>query len=248
MALHRLIEVYEARSVACRTLVELFALTEAASRDLGFEWLALVHPLWFRTPGPHLVRLDNFGAFAELYIARGFYHHDPAHLACQRTNTAFAWSELDRLVPMGTAQQAIMASAARHGLCSGLSVPLGVIGEPLGCCSFATARADLPSRWQCRAAAFIAGVGFHEARRLTGYPAALPPVSGLSPRKLEVLRFAAMGKTDPEIAMILGLSRTTIETYMAQLRRALDVYTRTQLCVAALRLGFIGMDDAVRSA
>ena len=67
----------------------------------------------------------------------------------------------------------------------------------------------------------------------------------LSNRKLEILRFAAIGKTDPEIALILGLSRLTIETYMAQLRQAFDVYTRTQLCVTALRLGLIAFDDAI---
>lgn len=69
----------------------------------------------------------------------------------------------------------------------------------------------------------------------------------LSPRKLEILQCVAIGKSDPEIAMIYGLSRTTIETYMGQLRRAFGVGTRTQLCVTALRLGLVAFDDVIRA-
>jgi hypothetical protein len=54
---------------------------------------------------------------------------------------------------------------------------------------------------------------------------------------LEVVRLAAIGKSDREIAMILKLKSSTIETYMAQLRQAFDVYSRTQVCLTAARPG-----------
>jgi hypothetical protein len=56
---------------------QLFTLTEAAIRELGFDRLALVHGLWFRRPSPALIRLDNFGEYADLFIERRLYEDDP---------------------------------------------------------------------------------------------------------------------------------------------------------------------------
>jgi len=67
----------------------------------------------------------------------------------------------------------------------------------------------------------------------------------LSRRKLECLRYLALGKTDGEITIILGLSQPTIRTYMTMLRRDFDVVSRAQLVAVALRFGFIGYDDAI---
>lgn len=245
MRLHRLVETFDEKASRCRILSELSELMAAVVLELGFERFAMVHGLWFRLPRARLVRLDNYGDFAERFIARQYYLYDPVMLASQRTNRAFTWSEVPGLVPMARRQQDILRDAQSFGLCNGFTVPISVVGEPPGSCSFVTPRDELPSRWHCRAAALVAASAFHAARNLCGYPARVLAISTISPRKLEILRFAAIGKTDPEIAMILGLSRTTIETYMAQLRRALDVYSRTQLCVTAVRFGLIAFEDAI---
>src|SRR3546814_11294327 len=98
---------------------------------------------------------------------------------------------------------------------------------PPGCCSFATSKPELPSAWRCRAAAFIGAEAFREARRLHGLPMRKRRIPGLSPRKLEVIRLAAIGNSDREIAMSLNLKRSTVETYMAHIPTAFEVTTRT---------------------
>jgi DNA-binding CsgD family transcriptional regulator len=243
--LARLIEDFEEECGVCATPGELFDLTEAAARDLGFDRLAMVHSLWFRCPEKRLIRLDNFGEFADLFITRKYYQYDPALLACQRINTAFTWTQMCKLIRFDRRHEVVLREAGRHGLCIGMSLPVSVVGEPPGCVSFATRNAALPSRWRCRAAALIGASAFREARRLHGYPGRAMQFPHLSPRKLEILQLAALGKTDPEISIILGLARSTIETYMTQLRQTFDVYSRTQLCVAALRFGLIAFDDAI---
>ncbi|RQW36735.1 autoinducer binding domain-containing protein [Novosphingobium sp. LASN5T] len=245
MSLHRLVEQYSVACQKCRKAAELFALTEAAIRELGFDRLALVHSLWFRRPSPNLIRLDNFGEYADVFIERRFYEDDPALLACQRTNTAFPWTSISALIDIEPRHETIFEEARRHGIITGMTLPVGVAGEPPGCCSFTTSKTDLPSIWRCRAAAFIGAEAFREARRLHGFPMRKRRIPGLSPRKLEVVRLAAIGKSDREISMILNLKRSTIETYMAQLRQAFDVYSRTQICLMAVRLGLIGYEDAM---
>lgn len=245
MSLHRLVEQYSIACQMCRKAAELFTLTEAAIRELGFDRLALVHGLWFRRPSPALIRLDNFGEYADLFIERRLYEDDPALLACHRTNTAFRWTDIPGLIEIEPRHQAVFEEAHRHGLICGLTLPVGVTGEPPGCCSFATSKTELPSVWKCRAAAFIGAEAFREARRLHSLPMRKRRIPRLSPRKLEVVRLAAIGKSDREIAMILKLKSSTIETYMAQLRQAFDVYSRTQVCLTAAQLGLIGFEDAM---
>ncbi len=149
------------------------------------------------------------------------------------------------LIPFGRKQETILGEAGRHGLRMGLTLPVGVTGEPSGCCSFVTSKSELPSRWHQRAAALIGADAFREARRLHGFPARDSKMPELSPRKREILELAAQGKTDPEIAIILGLKTSSVESYMAQMRQAFDVYGRTQLCNAALRFGLLAFEDAI---
>jgi len=227
--------------------MELFSLTEDAARELGFPKLAMVHGLWFHCPSSHLIRLDNFGKWGELFVERRYYRDDPALLASQRTNTAFAWSAMRSLISFTRRQERILEEAVRHGLRNGYTVPIGVIGEPHGCCSFVTGRSKLPSRACCRIASLIASEAFCEARRLHGFPqrAICPP--RLSRRKLECLRYLACGKTAGETATILGLSERTIRTYHAMLHKDFDVVSGPQLVATALRLGLVGYDDVTQT-
>lgn len=245
MGLDRLIETFAERARRCATPAELFNLTEAAARELGFSKLALVHGLAFRCPGRNLIRLENFGEWADLFIEHRYFLDDPALLACQRTNMAFAWSAMRYLIPFGERQEWVIREAQRHGLCNGYTLPVGVTGEPSGCCSFATDRSALPAPERCRAASLLGAEAFCQARRLHGFPARANPPPRLSRRKLECLRFLAIGKTDGEIAIILGLSEPTIRTYMTMLRRDFDVVSRAQLIASALRFGLVGFDDAI---
>ncbi|WP_167706620.1 helix-turn-helix transcriptional regulator [Sphingobium fuliginis] len=241
-----MIETHSDLAQRCATAADLFAVTRDAAQEIGFEKLALVHNLWFRCPGGGLIRMDNFGEWGEIFIARKYYLIDPVLLACQRTNTAFSWLELAGLLPRITPEQcALFSEAARHRLRIGFSLPVGVMGEPVGCCSFAIDAPELPSRKRCRATAMIAAEAFREARRLHGFPARAAQIPHLSPRRHEVLQLVALGKSDPEIAIILGIGEPTVRSYMTDLRRLFDVYSRTQLATAALRFGLVAFEDAI---
>ncbi|WP_068083903.1 helix-turn-helix transcriptional regulator [Novosphingobium rosa] len=239
MRLHRLVDTFDDRADRCRSQSELGELLSETLPDLGFEWFSLIQPLWFQTPHPRLIKIDNYGDFGEQFVARKYYLNDPVIIASQRASRAFPWGRLATLTALGHRQQDVLEEGRRRGISNGITLPINVIGEPFGLCSFATTSGLLPSRWHCRAAVIIGASAFHEARRICNYPARGTELPVLSARKLDVLHCAALGKSDPEIAMILGLSRATIETYMKQLRIALNACSRTQLCVMALRLGLI---------
>lgn len=245
MSLHRVVEFYADHCGRCRTRRDLFNLTDSAIRELGFDRWAMVQGLWFRSPSKRLIRMDTFDEFADIFIERKYYRDDPALLACQRIDKPFLWTQIRDIIPIRPSQEIILQEAYRHNLRIGLTVPLGVIGEPPGCFSFVTSKSELPSRWHQRAAALIAADAFHEARRLHGFPARTTTVPHLSDRKREILELAAIGKTDREIGMILGIKQCSVETYMTQMRQTFDVYSRTQLCNNALRFGLLPFEDAI---
>ena len=62
-------------------------------------------------------------------------------------------------------------------------------------------------------------------------PAALLPL-GLTPRQAEVAYWVAQGKTNPEIAIILGASPRTIDKHMERILARLGVENRASLIVA----------------
>jgi DNA-binding CsgD family transcriptional regulator len=142
--------------------------------------------------------------------------------------------------------ETILAEARRHGLHLGFTLPVGVMGEPHGCCSFAT-DGELPPVWHLRAATLIGAAAFHEARRLHGFPRHGRPVPRISHQKLQVLRLIARGQTDRQIATLLGIGYPTARTHTTHLLRDFDVHSRAQLTAEALRFGFVSYDEVLPS-
>jgi DNA-binding NarL/FixJ family response regulator len=59
---------------------------------------------------------------------------------------------------------------------------------------------------------------------------------GLTPRVAEVLLWVAQGKTNPEIASILGISESTVKKHMIEVMEQLGVETRTAASLRALEV------------
>jgi len=66
----------------------------------------------------------------------------------------------------------------------------------------------------------------------------LPP-SRLSKREVECLRWAAIGKTDFEISMIMGVSHATVRFHLRNAAAKLNAVNRGQTLFKAAQLGFI---------
>ncbi|WP_344327494.1 response regulator transcription factor, partial [Kitasatospora putterlickiae] len=66
-----------------------------------------------------------------------------------------------------------------------------------------------------------------------------PPGAPLTRREHEVLRWAATGRTNPEIAAQLGLTRNTVTGYLKSAMHKLGVRNRTELAVAARESGLL---------
>ena len=85
------------------------------------------------------------------------------------------------------------------------------------------------------------------ARKLLDHfrvPAPAAPVDdeggrSLSPREAEILQLIAKGLTNPEVAEILSLSRSTIRTHLEHIYEKLEVTNRVEAVTEGLRKGII---------
>lgn len=69
------------------------------------------------------------------------------------------------------------------------------------------------------------------------------PNSEISPREREVLSHVVHGKSNREIANLLGISEATVKCHVSELLRRLEVSDRTQAVVAALQRGFVHIEN-----
>lgn len=74
-------------------------------------------------------------------------------------------------------------------------------------------------------------------------PVPLSAQEKITRRELEILRLAARGLSNKEIASSLELSPSTIKSYLAEIFSKLNVGSRTEAIISALRTGILTMDD-----
>jgi DNA-binding NarL/FixJ family response regulator len=68
-------------------------------------------------------------------------------------------------------------------------------------------------------------------------------MSEVSEREMEILRLAAKGMSNQDIAARLFLSRRTVQAHLGNIFRKMDVGSRTEAVLQALRKGWLGLDD-----
>jgi DNA-binding CsgD family transcriptional regulator len=242
--MRRLSDLFAEAARSCADLPQLRTLLGDAARELGFQHFALLDHASLGAANPGLLRIDNYPEdWVEEIVSLGDAFDDPVHLASRRTNIGFGWSELGSLIRLERRHMRILARSRRFGLGSGLTIPANVPGEPSASCSFALrAGRELPvARLHC--AELIGAHALCAARRLrTARPFERPH---LSRRELQCLKLVALGKTDWEIAHILGLSPHTAHQYVKRARAAYDAVSRAQLVAYGLRDAWISFEDAI---
>jgi LuxR family quorum-sensing system transcriptional regulator CciR len=216
------------------------------AHDLGFRFFALTHHLDIRRSSGG-IRLHNYpDGWAAWFDEQRLGVADPVHRASHLTSIGFAWSELAAMIALTPRDLAILELAHLQGIGDGFTVPAHVPGEAHGSCSFAAeARRPLP-RDHLPLAQLVGTFAFEAARRMRR--ARMPPAvrPRLTDRQRDCLIWAARGKSDWEIARILGVSHETVIQHLKQARDRYGVGKRTVLAIHALFDGTIGFLDVLR--
>lgn len=229
------------------TVQELRTFLKDISVELGFSHFALVQHVDARNASSDIIRIHNYpDPLEQFHQQRRLGCSDPVHRACQRTALGFVWSELPNIIRLTPRDLQILQKASSEGIGDGFTVPAHLPGEFSGSCSFATARGSRLQSQNLALAQLVGAFAFQAARRLMrvgkGSNSKLVHVSD---RERECLVWIARGKSDADIAAILGISAHTVHQYVKHARAAYDVVSRSQLIARALFVGSISFLEVV---
>ncbi|XHR99199.1 LuxR family transcriptional regulator [Sphingomonas sp. DBB INV C78] len=126
-----------------------------------------------------------------------------------------------------------------------ITVPIHLPFGQIGAVSFSPiddTRTDLSREFET----YVDQLEYHSRRFITGYSRVMsrrpwiPKDCRLSKREVECLRWAAVGKTDVEIAMIIRRSCATVRFHIHNAATKLEAVNRSQTVFKATQLGFLG--------
>lgn len=222
----------------------LSELLHESCRYLSCDFYALSHHIDFLAHPDRGVRLHNYPEeWARWFDQRRLGPSDPVHRASQRTGAAFLWIDIPKFVAPCANDEDILARATRHGIGDGLTIPAHVPGEAHGSCSFAWRHGRTGAELdQLPFAQMTGSFAFEAARRLAAPPGGFRRPR-LTDRQRECILWVARGKTDWEIATILGVRHVTVVEHLRNARARYDATSRVTLAVRALFDGLISFGD-----
>lgn len=183
-------------------------------------------------------------------VWQNFERHDPYYHACFEGTLPFEWSRVQSSERLNDKERAAWKYLADFGLDRGITTPIHL---PNGKFAVVSAIVDKPGAdW---AAIFERNYEnilhlshmFHDTITRNGFAdqaeIAMPNI--LTSRECECMRWTALGKTSPEIAIILGRSVETVRLHMKNAMLKLNASTRAQAVAMAAQLDLLeGNQDA----
>lgn len=209
------------------------------TRALGFQYFALTHHVDPLKGDTAAIRLHNYpDQWADHYDRQALSLSDPVHRASHVTGFGFQWSNIPRLIPLSRTDQIILDEGRQQGIGDGYTVPVNVPGEACGSCTFVNALGEVLPFEFLPLAQLLGAKAFEVARGLwfpqTVMDRSLRQV--LTDRQRDCILWAARGKTDWEISVILGISEETVSRHI---RMACDRYGVTK----RMPLAFCAVSD-----
>lgn len=194
-----------------------------------FGWSDLPDQRWWRRPRAALDQVSPLIAACRLHAEpfwcspQGFFTHCPNPLLAD-----LSWDDFHARV------------GAHAAIVAPVHLPFGQIGA-VAFPALEPADADLGELFD----RYADLLGLFTRRFITGYVNVtsdirnVPADMRLTRREVECLHWAALGKTNEEIAMILALSLSTVRFHITNAGEKLGAINRGQAVLKAAQLGFI---------
>jgi DNA-binding CsgD family transcriptional regulator len=234
------LERYVERIVASQTTQEAFDIFCEAMRQHGYDRIAysLVndHPS-LGLPRQHGLATSYPEDWMKHYAAHNFSLIDPVTQRVLSKRTPFFWSDTTARLDRLSVSLRMMNEAADAGLGDGIGISLR--GEGTELVGVGIARSSLRGSEQNKlqdynllGGAYLLSTCLHETYRDLTIKSAR---AALSTREHDVLSWAAEGKTDEDIGMILGITVNTVRFHWKNVFKKLAAQGRTYAITKALR-------------
>ena len=172
------------------------------------------------------------------YFEKGYDRLDPVISYCQSKMVTFTWAEIPARMRMTRRQFQCLNMGIEAGLYNGVCTPLWGPNQFAGIGLASKEKLDSFDGNLDLITAYCNHfyIAFQRLNRKRDFP---ERQVYLTPREEEVLTWAAVGKTDSDIATILNLSEDTVDSYFRQIFKKLDAINRTVATSKAISYGLI---------
>lgn len=224
------------------SVTDLMRAIDHQARAAGFEhWM---YALDLPAPGEHRRQytLSGYpGAWVAHYFESGYLQVDPVIAHCRAHATPYVWPIAgESREGIDEPARRMFDEAGSFGLRSGLSIPVHGLGCAWGLVSLATARpVSAKDMRRVSAKMHLFAHCLHEAAHRHAHGTAPVETPHLTPRELECLRWAAVGKTSWEIGMLLHIAERTAVFHLQNAMGKLGTMSRQAAVVRAIALGLI---------
>lgn len=226
------------RIKACTQANEVFEVLWEHFKTCGFNSLGYMVP---SREDPGKIDMDMRGFpqdFYEIYEREGLAKFDPFPSHVARHLKPLRLSQIAEETKLSREQQDYIERARKAGMTDGLLIPTFGVHNNVGIFLLGQV-ADLAvlNYADVDALQMIVQVAHTHLDRLALDAADTRP--RLAPREVEILHWIAQGKTNTEIATIVGIGTPTVATYIKRLFNKLDVTDRAAAAVKGIKYGII---------
>jgi len=229
------------KSLQADTADELFELYRFAMDNLGFD--RIVYGALRNAPGLTSKTPNLFHSYplewVEHYVQQGYMETDPVRLKGLASRRAFIWNDMIVNNKLTKPQLKIMNEGQDAGLNDGVGLAFhGPLGETFGV-GLASSSANNDHGDNLTEIEVIS-TQFHLLFSAK-FERPTTPYIQLTNRELEVLKWAAAGKSNWAIGEILSISEHGVDFHMRNILRKLDADSRLTAVVKALHGGIISL-------
>lgn len=170
------------------------------------------------------------------YNENNYMKIDPVTQTILDSRKPFFWSDLTDDPDLAAPSLQLMNEATEVGVRDGIGLSLiGQTGEIVGI-GLARSNPGEDKDYTFMAGAYLLSVYFHETFRDM---LSAPIKANITERQKEILCWASEGKTDEEIAVILGITINTVRYHWKNIFKQLDANGRIYAITKAIRLQLI---------
>ncbi|MGH7155991.1 MAG: helix-turn-helix transcriptional regulator [Acetobacteraceae bacterium] len=188
----------------------------------------------------HRFYFNNWPAdWLALYQQNNIFADDPVIAEARRRLTPFMWGELERSGRLSRDAEAVFALGRSYGWADGLAVP---IHGPAGYEGVVSLAARRPLALNAREHAVLRAMALavHDrCREAEGFGKQSQPLAQLTERELECMQWIAAGKSEKQVAGLVGISQPTVHFHIERAKKKLKIRNRTEAIALLVLQGSI---------
>ncbi|MBQ4825836.1 LuxR family transcriptional regulator [Leisingera sp. HS039] len=173
------------------------------------------------------------------YRSTGLIGSDPVIQFAPRTSRAICWQTVRNCASFQKKHDQVYKAAGDFGIHSGVLLSSRQFDGSIQIVSFSSSRKKAYSDKDLSRATYYGQLIGQAVSDTVPSEGEAQSAGGISPRALECLQLAALGKSSAEIEIILNISRHTVDFHIRNAMAALGVNTRTFAVVRAVQQGLI---------